>query len=88
MRGDSAVDATVTWSEEPVRIVPCDPDWGLRFEEGRTLLEGAIGEWAVGGIHHVGSTSVPLPDPPISSSPACALPPRTAGGLCGRKLLA
>lgn len=55
---DSAEDAAATWSEEPVRIVPYDPDWGQRFEEERTLLADAIGDWAVGGTHHVGSTAV------------------------------
>lgn len=29
------------------------------FEDERRLLGRAIGEWAVGGIHHVGSTAVP-----------------------------
>src|SRR5918995_2012492 len=29
------------------------------FEEERRLLQAAIGQWAVGGIHHVGSTAVP-----------------------------
>lgn len=57
--GGSARDAGASWSDEPVRIVPYDPDWAPRFEQERTLLAGAIDEWAVGGIHHVGSTSVP-----------------------------
>ena len=30
-----------------------------RFEEERAALERSIGNWAVGGIHHVGSTAVP-----------------------------
>jgi len=46
-------------ADEPVRIVAADPDWPRRFEEERALLEPTIGAWAVGGIHHVGSTSVP-----------------------------
>jgi GrpB-like predicted nucleotidyltransferase (UPF0157 family) len=41
-----------------VRIVPYDPEWPARFETERELLAGTIGDWAVGGIHHVGSTSV------------------------------
>jgi GrpB-like predicted nucleotidyltransferase (UPF0157 family) len=45
--------------DEPIRLVPYDPSWPQRFEEERTALEGAIGEWVVGGIHHVGSTAVP-----------------------------
>ena len=51
----SAVQA----ADEPVRVVAPDPDWPLRFEDERVLLEAAIGEWALGGIHHVGSTAVP-----------------------------
>jgi GrpB-like predicted nucleotidyltransferase (UPF0157 family) len=46
-------------ADEPVEIVPYDTDWPARFEEERELLESAIGEWAVGGVHHVGSTAVP-----------------------------
>jgi GrpB-like predicted nucleotidyltransferase (UPF0157 family) len=44
---------------EPVRIVPYDCAWPGRFEEERELLAAAIGGWVDGGIHHVGSTSVP-----------------------------
>jgi len=44
---------------EPIRLAPYDSDWPARFESERSLLEGAIGERAVGGIHHVGSTAVP-----------------------------
>jgi GrpB-like predicted nucleotidyltransferase (UPF0157 family) len=46
-------------SDEPIRIVPHDPGWAAAFERERALLEAAIGAWAVGGIHHVGSTAVP-----------------------------
>ena len=53
---------TVKMADEPVRIVRADPDWPRRFEEERALLEATIGEWAVGGIHHVGSTAVPSLD--------------------------
>lgn len=45
--------------DEPIRLVPADPGWPARFEEERVALEGAIGRWVVGGIHHVGSTAVP-----------------------------
>ncbi len=31
----------------------------MRFEEERVALQEAIGPWATGGIHHVGSTAVP-----------------------------
>lgn len=47
------------WVDEPVRIVAHDPRWPERFERERLALENAIGEWVVGGIHHVGSTAVP-----------------------------
>lgn len=46
------------WGDEPVRVVPYDPAWPRRFERESGMLEAAIGDWAVGGIHHVGSTSV------------------------------
>jgi len=46
-------------SDEPIRLVPPDPSWATRFELERAALQGAIGEWVCGGIHHVGSTAVP-----------------------------
>lgn len=45
--------------DEPIRLVPYDPSWPRRFEQERAALEEAIGAWAPGGIHHVGSTAVP-----------------------------
>jgi GrpB-like predicted nucleotidyltransferase (UPF0157 family) len=45
--------------EEPVRVLAYDRSWPSRFEEEKALLERAIGTWATGGIHHVGSTAVP-----------------------------
>jgi GrpB-like predicted nucleotidyltransferase (UPF0157 family) len=71
--------------DEPIRLVPPDPDWPLRFEEERVVLEGAIGDWVVGGIHHVGSTAVPgleakpivdilVGVPDLESSQACFEP--------------
>jgi GrpB-like predicted nucleotidyltransferase (UPF0157 family) len=45
--------------DQPVRIHPYDPSWPARFEEERALLAATIGDWVVGGIHHVGSTAVP-----------------------------
>lgn len=47
------------WVDEPIRIEPPRPDWPARFEAERQALEAAIGPWATGGIHHVGSTAVP-----------------------------
>ncbi len=45
--------------ERPVRIASYDPGWAGFFAEEREVLEAAIGEWAPGGIHHVGSTAIP-----------------------------
>lgn len=45
--------------DEPIRVVPYDPSWPVRFEDERTALEFAVGEWSHGGIHHIGSTAVP-----------------------------
>jgi len=44
---------------EPVSLVAYDPTWPSRFAEECVALEAAIGDWAVGGVHHVGSTAVP-----------------------------
>jgi GrpB-like predicted nucleotidyltransferase (UPF0157 family) len=57
--GSAREEPAALWRDEPVRIVPYDSGWPTRFEEERLLLECAIGDWAVGGIYHVGSTSVP-----------------------------
>jgi GrpB-like predicted nucleotidyltransferase (UPF0157 family) len=46
-------------ADEPVRIVPYDPEWPARFDRERDLLLQAIGPWVVDDIHHVGSTAVP-----------------------------
>jgi GrpB-like predicted nucleotidyltransferase (UPF0157 family) len=45
--------------DEPVWIAPYDPAWPVRFEEERSLLQHAIGDFVTSGIHHVGSTAVP-----------------------------
>ena len=45
--------------DEPVRIVAYDREWADRFDQERAALADAIGDWIVGGIHHVGSTAVP-----------------------------
>jgi len=44
--------------DEPIRILGYDTAWPARFEKERTQLQGAIGRWVLGGIHHVGSTAV------------------------------
>ena len=48
-------------ADQPLRLVPYDPAWPAAFEGERAALEEAIGAWAAGGIHHVGSTAVPGP---------------------------
>jgi GrpB-like predicted nucleotidyltransferase (UPF0157 family) len=45
--------------DESIRLAAYDPGWPARFEEERVTLADAIGDWVVGGIHHVGSTAVP-----------------------------
>lgn len=45
--------------DEPIRIVPYDPSWPEGFAAEAAALEAAIGGFATGGIHHVGSTAVP-----------------------------
>jgi GrpB-like predicted nucleotidyltransferase (UPF0157 family) len=53
-------------TDQPIEVVPYDPTWPARFEEERRLLEGVLGSWLEGGIHHVGSTAVPgLPAKPV-----------------------
>jgi len=46
-------------ADEPIRVAPYDSEWPARFNRERDLLHRAIGPWALGGIHHVGSTAVP-----------------------------
>jgi len=41
-----------------VRIVPADPAWVAKFEEGAAMIRAALGD-RVRGIEHIGSTSVP-----------------------------
>lgn len=45
--------------DEPIRLAPYDPSWPDRFAQERAALDESIGNWATGGIHHVGSTAVP-----------------------------
>jgi GrpB-like predicted nucleotidyltransferase (UPF0157 family) len=44
--------------DEQVQVRPYDPQWPVRFERERRLLQQAIGGFVIGGIHHVGSTAV------------------------------
>jgi len=58
-------------SEKPagsdvVHVAAYDPGWPGKFEAERANLQECIGPWVVGGIHHVGSTSIPgLPAKPV-----------------------
>jgi GrpB-like predicted nucleotidyltransferase (UPF0157 family)/GNAT superfamily N-acetyltransferase len=45
--------------DESIQISVYDPRWPELFERERVALEAAIGRWATGGVHHVGSTAVP-----------------------------
>jgi GrpB-like predicted nucleotidyltransferase (UPF0157 family) len=44
---------------ERINVVPYDPLWPQLFAEERRLLERVLVPWLVGGVHHIGSTSVP-----------------------------
>jgi len=52
-------DEVTPLADASVRIERYDPTWPARFDEERIALSRALGDWAVGGIHHVGSTAVP-----------------------------
>lgn len=41
------------------RVEEYDPDWVTVFERERVLLERLLAPWLSGGVHHIGSTSVP-----------------------------
>jgi GrpB-like predicted nucleotidyltransferase (UPF0157 family) len=45
--------------EEQIHIVAYDPSWPNKFEREKELLQQTIKDFIVGGIHHVGSTSIP-----------------------------
>jgi GrpB-like predicted nucleotidyltransferase (UPF0157 family) len=40
-------------------VLPYDPEWEIRFEVEAAMLERVLAPWLDGGIHHIGSTSVP-----------------------------
>jgi GrpB-like predicted nucleotidyltransferase (UPF0157 family) len=42
-----------------IAVVPYDPEWPLRFEVERALLEPVLAPWLENGVHHVGSTAIP-----------------------------
>lgn len=45
--------------EEQIFLVPYDPTWPLKFEEEKKLIETTIGDFIIGRVHHIGSTSIP-----------------------------
>jgi GrpB-like predicted nucleotidyltransferase (UPF0157 family) len=42
-----------------IEVCAYDPDWPRRFASERALLERVLAPWLSGGVHHVGSTSIP-----------------------------
>lgn len=52
-------DYTLVGKEEQIHISTYDSTWPYRFEEEKKKIEKTLGLWIVGGVHHVGSTSVP-----------------------------
>lgn len=58
-RSDRPVIRLRAGLDEQIRLAPYDPSWPDRFAEEQAALDEAIGSWATGGIHHVGSTAVP-----------------------------
>jgi GrpB-like predicted nucleotidyltransferase (UPF0157 family) len=52
--------------QAPIIIVPYDAAWPSMFDAERTLLEGRIARYIIGGLEHIGSTAVPeLPAKPV-----------------------
>ena len=45
--------------DEPIAVVPYDPEWPRRFAAERALLERVLAPWLEGGIHHIGATAIP-----------------------------
>lgn len=46
-------------SDQAVVIHDHDPEWPARFEREAALLTEVLAPWITGGVHHIGSTSVP-----------------------------
>jgi GrpB-like predicted nucleotidyltransferase (UPF0157 family) len=47
------------WAHEHVHVVPADPRWPELAEAEAKRVREALAPWLSGGVHHVGSTSVP-----------------------------
>ncbi len=46
-------------TDEPIHLVPYDLNWAVKFEKEKKFLKQIIGDYIVGEINHIGSTSVP-----------------------------
>ena len=44
---------------QTIQLATPDPSWPAQFEQERAALDEAISKWVCGGIHHMGSTTVP-----------------------------
>ncbi len=53
------VRSFIVIKDEEVHIVSYDPNWIKKFNEEKELIEKTIDSFITGGVHHVGSTSVP-----------------------------
>lgn len=40
-------------------LVSYDLSWPAKFEEEKRLIESTIGDFIIGGVHHIGSTAIP-----------------------------
>jgi GrpB-like predicted nucleotidyltransferase (UPF0157 family) len=45
--------------EQAIVVIPYDPAWPRLFTAERIRLEAVLEPWLDGGIHHIGSTSIP-----------------------------
>ncbi len=57
--GWNSQDHRILGKEDEIHIVPYNPIWANKFDEEKKLIEQVLGGWIVGGVHHVGSTSIP-----------------------------
>ena len=44
---------------EAILVLPYDPQWPLIFAREQERLERLLAPWLAGGVHHIGSTSIP-----------------------------
>ena len=70
------------WRDADISLVDYDPTWPAMFADEAALLAEAIGPWATGGIHHVGSTAVPGLANRVSWSSRTPQPYRRMGSTC------